>query len=457
VRIALRISGGRVREARFQAFGCGAATAAASAACARLDGAALDDAMRLSARALDTDLGGVGPARLHGPEIVEDAVARALEAWHSARLGDAGLPLRADRVAVAMSGGVDSAVAAMLLRDAGRDVVGVTMRLWHDPSAAAAERSCCSPETVRLARASAHALDIPHVTLDVAEAFRAGVVEDFIAGYRAGLTPNPCTTCNGTVRFRVLAEAAALVGARGMATGHYARLERGPRGRPVLAAAADAGKDQSYMLAMLDEGLRERIAFPLGGLTKERVRQMGREAGLPAADAVESQEVCFVGEGGYAPFLERTGGLTPRPGPVEDAAGRRLGTHDGHWRFTVGQRRGIGIAAPEPLYVLATDASRNAVVVGPREALATHRLSLSPARVAGDLGDGPLDVRVRYRGRALRGRAAETPGGMEVVLDDPADGVAPGQTAALYRRGQLVAAGTISATETRHRPPETER
>jgi tRNA-uridine 2-sulfurtransferase len=454
VRIALRLGGGRVREARFQAFGCGAATAAASAACARLSGASLDDALRLSSGLLDADLGGLGPARRHGAEIAEDAVARALESWHSGRLGAVGVPQRPERVAVAMSGGVDSAVAAMLLRDAGLDVVGVTMRLWHDPSAAAAERSCCSPETVRLARAGAHALGLPHVTLDVAEAFRAGVVEDFIAGYREGRTPNPCVTCNGSVRFRVLADAAALVGARTLATGHYARIARDPGGRPVIARAADADKDQSYMLAMLDERLRERIVFPLGGLTKARVRQMAREAGLPAADAVESQEVCFVGDGGYAPFLERRAGMAPRPGPIEDASGSRLGTHAGHWRFTVGQRRGLGLAAEEPLYVLATDAGRNAVVVGPREALATHRLSLEPARVVGDLGEGPLDVRVRYRGRPLRGRAAATEAGLSVELDDPADGVAPGQTAALYRDGLLVAAGTIAAQERSKRHDE---
>jgi tRNA-uridine 2-sulfurtransferase len=183
---------------------------------------------------------------------------------------------------------------------------------------------------VRLARASAHALGIPHLTLDVAEAFRAGVVEEFIAGYRDGRTPNPCVTCNGSVRFRVLADAAALLGARGLATGHYARLARDPGGRAVLARAADAGKDQSYMLAMLDDVLRERLAFPLGGLTKARVRQMAREAGLPAADAVESQEVCFVGAGGYGPFLERAAGMAARPGPVEGASGRMLGTHAGH-------------------------------------------------------------------------------------------------------------------------------
>jgi tRNA-specific 2-thiouridylase len=444
VRVALRVAGGRVREPRFQAFGCGAATAAASAACMRLDGVPLDDALRVSAARLDADLGGLGPARRHGPEIVEDAVARALEAWHSARLGAVGTPQRPDRVAVAMSGGVDSAVAAMLLRDAGLDVVGVTMRLWHDPGAAAAERSCCSPETVRLARASAHALGLPHVTLDVAETFRAGVVEDFIEGYRAGRTPNPCVTCNGSVRFRVLAEAAALLGARTLATGHYARIVRDPEGRAVVARAADAGKDQSYMLAMLDDALRERIVFPLGELTKARVRELGRDAGLPAADAVESQEVCFVGEGGYAPFLERAAGMSPRPGPIEDGSGRRLGTHAGFWRFTVGQRRGIGIAGEAPLYVLATDAGRNAVVVGPREALATYGLALHAPRIAGEVGEGPLDVRVRYRGRPLRGRAAASADGMRVDLDEPADGAAPGQIAALYRDDRLVAAGTIA-------------
>jgi tRNA-specific 2-thiouridylase len=452
VRISLAIGSGRILRAGFEAFGCGAATAAASAACARLEGASLDDAMRLSRQALDSDLGGLGPARIHGAEIVEDAVARALESWHSRRLGAHGIPLSAGRVAVAMSGGVDSAVAAMLLRDAGHDVVGVTMRLWHDPSAAAAERSCCSPETVRLARAGAHALGIPHLTLDVAERFRAGVVEDFIAGYREGRTPNPCVTCNGRVRFSVLADAAALVGARLMATGHYARIERDEGGRPLVSRAADAGKDQSYMLAMLDRTTRERLVFPLGALRKDDVRAMAREAGLPAADAVESQEVCFVGEGGYAPFLERTGGLVSRPGPIEDAHGRLLGTHGGYWRFTVGQRRGIGVAGAEPLYVLSTDAGRNAVIVGPREDLAVHAVSLDPARLHGELDAEALEVRLRYRGRALQGRVENTPGGVRIALDEPADGVAAGQTAALYRDGRLVAAGTIAASQTDEAP-----
>ena len=200
----LRISGGYVRDAAFLAFGCPAVMSAASAACARLRGASLLDAMRLSIADIDSDLGGLSDEHRHGPDLVVDALARALEQWYSACLGIQGLPRLGNRVAVAMSGGVDSAVAAMLLVREGYDVVGVTMRLWHDPLAAAAERSCCSPETVRLARASAHHLGIPHLTLDVAETFRREVVEAFIRGYQAGETPNPCVTCNGSVRFRGL-------------------------------------------------------------------------------------------------------------------------------------------------------------------------------------------------------------------------------------------------------------
>jgi tRNA-specific 2-thiouridylase len=250
------------------------------------------------------------------------------------------------------------------------------------------------------------------------------------------------------VRFGVLADAAALVGARVLATGHYARIERDAGGRPLVSRAADAGKDQSYMLAMLERSHRERLVFPLGDRAKDRVRAMARRAALPAADAVESQEVCFVGEGGHVPFLERTGGLVSAPGPIEDSRGRVLGTHRGHWRFTVGQRRGIGLASAEPLYVLATDAGRNAVIVGPRQDLAASGVELADARVHGELGDGGLEVRLRYRGRPLRGRATAGGGGLRVALADAADGVAPGQTAALYRDGRLVAAGTIASPTT---------
>ncbi len=438
VRIQLRVAGGYVTRARFLAFGCGAATAAANVACERLAGAPLAKALHLTAAWLDGALGGLGADRRHGPELVADAVARALEGWYSTRLGMTGLPLERDRVVVAMSGGVDSAVAAKLLVDAGYDVVGVTMRLWHDPGAAAAERSCCSPETVQLARRTAHALGIPHLTIDAAEAFRRGVVESFIRGYAEGRTPNPCVTCNGQVRFAVLAQAAALLGARRLATGHYARVVDN-----TIARAADTDKDQSYMLAMLDRATIARLAFPLGELTKLQVRDLARDAMLPAADAVESQEVCFVGVGGYVPFLERVAGMSAAPGPIVDQDGAAIGTHDGYWRYTVGQRRGVGVSADGPRYVLGTDAATNTVRVGPRELLATTELQLRPFTLNESVAGAHLEVRVRYRGKALRGQAHPVADGLRVTLLDPADGVAPGQTAALYRDGRLVGAGVI--------------
>ena len=438
VRIQLRIAGGKVRDAKFLAFGCGAATAAANLACERLTGAQVRDGLCLSARLLDEELGGLGAHRAHGPELVADAVARAFETWFSSRLGTAGIPLDANTVAVAMSGGVDSAVAAQLLRDEGYDPIGVTMRLWHDPSAAAAERSCCSPETVQMARRTAHELGIPHLTIDAVELFRRGVVQDFVAGYREGRTPNPCVTCNGTVRFSVLSQAAALLGARRLATGHYARVVDG-----AIARAADHDKDQSYMLAMLDRRTIARLVFPLGELVKDEVRAMAHAAALPAADAVESQEVCFVGVGGYVPFLERVAGMGRQPGPVIDEHGDQIGTHDGYWRYTVGQRRGIGVAADAPRYVLGTDAVTNTVTVGPRSLLATHSLDLRPFTLNESVDGAHLEVRVRYRGKALRGTARPAADRLEVTLLDPADGVAPGQTAALYRDGRLVGAGII--------------
>lgn len=442
VQIDLAIAGGQVRAAGFRAFGCGAATAAASAACELLRGATVDTALSLSIEQVDAALGGLGPARRHGAATAVDAVARALERWYSDRLGDVGLPLQRDRVAVAMSGGVDSAVAAALLQEAGFDVVGVTMRLWHDPGAAAAERSCCSPETVQLARRTAHALGIPHLTIDAAEAFRAGVVAAFIAGYRAGETPNPCVTCNGAVRFRVLEQAAALLGARRVATGHYARVSDG-----VLARATDLDKDQSYMLARLGRRTLSRLELPLGGLCKAEVRAIARRLDLPAAEAVESQEVCFVGVGGYVPFLERNAGLGDRPGDILDQDGAVVGRHSGYWRYTVGQRRGVGVAAESPRYVVRTDAAANTVTVGPRELLATTMLHLGDVVVHEPLDGDPLDVRVRYRGRSLRGHARPTADGLTVTLVDAADGVAAGQTAALYRDGRLVGAGTIRGSD----------
>ena len=446
VRIELAIDDGRVAAAGFRVSGCPAATAAAAAVREAVRGRTIDEAMALSPDEVDAMLGGLGSAHRHGCDLAVEALAAALEAWCSKRLGAAGPPPHPDRVAVAMSGGVDSAVAALLLRRAGLDVVGVTMRLWHDPASAPAERSCCAPDTVRLARASAHAIGIPHVSLDVAERFRRVVVEGFVAGYAEGRTPNPCVTCNGEARFAILADAAALLGAGSLASGHYARVERAGAGA-LLGRGRDPAKDQSYMLARLPAEVLERLMLPLGELTKDEVRALAREAGLPAADAVESQEVCFVGRGGYAGFLEGTGGLSPRPGPILDEEGRVVGEHAGHWRFTVGQRRGLGGGPGPARYVTAVDPARNAVVVGPPESLAVRAIHVEDAVLHAPLGDGPLEVRVRYRGRAAAGLAhPDGPGRLRVDLLEPARAVAPGQTAVLYRDDVLVAAGTIAGS-----------
>src|SRR5437763_6828469 len=286
-------------------------------------------------------------AAVGGDELAVDALANALAPAFTAAP-------EPGRVAVAMSGGVDSAVA--LLR-AGPGAIGVTLRLWLDPRGPDAGRACCSPEAVLAARATCHALGLPHVTLDLREEFRRAVVGPFIRGYAAGETPNPCIRCNGSFRFAELVDFAARAGAGRLATGHYARIVR-HRGRLLLARGADAAKDQSYMLARLDPRRLERIWFPLGEQTKEETRAEAARASLAVAARAESQEACFLGGDDYRTFLERRG-LESAPGPVVDERGTKLGEHGGFWRFTPGQRRGLGGAAGEPLHARRADPSTN--------------------------------------------------------------------------------------------------
>src|SRR5947209_13439795 len=283
-------------------------------------------------------------ASVGGETLAVDALANALGPVFRAAPGSGG-------VAVAMRGGVDSAVA--LLRSL-PNAVGVTLRLWLDPHGPHSERACCSPESVIDARETCHRLGVPHVTLDLREEFRRAVVTPFVRGYARGETPNPCTRCNGGFRFAELLAFARRAGAARLATGHYARIvERD--GRLLLARAADPDKDQSYMLARLDPRKLDRISFPLGEQTKAETRAEAGRAGLAAARRPESQEACFLGGDDYRAFLGRAG-LADRPGAVVDEAGRTVGAHGGYWHFTPGQRRGLGLAAPEPLYTLSTDA-----------------------------------------------------------------------------------------------------
>src|SRR5512133_2987870 len=302
------------------------------------------------ARSLD-GLTLIEAASVGGETLAVDALANALaQVFHAEP--------HPDRVAVAMSGGVDSAVA--LLR-AGRHALGVTLRLWMDPAGPDGERACCSPSAVIAARAMCHGLDLPHVTLDLREEFRRAVVTPFVRGYARGETPNPCIACNGSFRFAELLAFADRAGAPRLATGHYARIVR-HRGRMLLARGVDDAKDQSYMLARLDPRFLDRLWFPLGGRTKADTRTKAEAAGLAAARRAERQEACFLAGGDYRDFRERHG-LARMPGPIVDEAGRGLGRHDGAWRFTAGQRRGIGVAAAQPLYALRSEG--NTLVVGP--------------------------------------------------------------------------------------------
>jgi tRNA-specific 2-thiouridylase len=341
-----------------------------------------------------------------------------------------------DRVAVAMSGGVDSAVA---LLKSGPRAVGVTLRLWTDPRGRNAERVCCSPSAVLEARATCHDRGLPHVTLDLREEFRSAVVDPFVQAYASGETPNPCIRCNGSFRFDELAAFADRIGAARLATGHYARVvERD--GRPALARARDAAKDQSYMLASLEPDLLARLSFPLGGQTKAETRAEALAAGLAAATRRESQEACFLGGDDYRTFLERAG-LAARPGAIVDEKGAAIGTHDGYWRFTPGQRRGLQVSAPEPLYALATDPRTNTVVAGPRRALARRHVSV---RGRLERGTTRAEAKLRHRSPAVTASVIETESGFELQLDEPAFGVAPGQAAVLYAGETIVGSGVIT-------------
>ena len=382
---------------------------------------------------LASDLAGLTlleAAAVGGETLAVDALANALGQMLSA-------PRSPTRTAVAMSGGVDSAVA--LLR-AGSNAVGVTLRLWIDPDGPDTTRACCSPDAVLAARETCHALGLPHVTLDLRREFKRRIVEDFVRGYRSGQTPNPCIRCNGDFRFGELLAFAERAGATRLATGHYARIVD-HRGRLLLARASDPAKDQSYMLARLDPALLERVWFPLGEQTKEETRAEAERAGLACAHRAESQEACFLAGADYRNFLTRAG-LPVEEGAIVDENGDELGRHEGFWRFTPGQRRGLGLAAGSPLHVLRTDAPTNTVVAGPREALAC-----STVRVTGRLYV-PVErvhAKLRYRSVATPARVRLLAAGFELDLEEPAEAVAPGQAAVLYEGETVVGAGTITA------------
>jgi len=474
-RISLVVEDGSVVRVSFDAEGCGAARAATAAVAEMVEGSPVLDVARVGTDDVDASLGGLTPAKRHAAQLAADALHRALaQAASSARSLVPGLgerraetrgPVSSDghsvetmgsevsgggepreRVLVAMSGGVDSAVAALLEQERGAEVVGVTLKLWADPQTDGA-KACCSPEAVLGARSLAHSLGIPHLTLDLEEEFRRRVVAEFVSGYAQGSTPNPCIACNGEVRIAAMVDLAERLGASYLITGHYARIVEDTEG-PLLAAASDANKDQSYMLAALPPGLLRRVRFPLVELTKPEVREIAARHQLAVAKKPESQDLCFLSGQGKGDFLRRHGGLREREGDVIDRSGRAIGRHRGHHNFTVGQRRGLGGGAEEPMYVLATDAAANTVTVGPRRDLMARTVHLRNAVLHRE-GEAVDAVRLRYRSRPVpaavltadTGRHAE----LRVELGEDFAGVSPGQTAVLLRGEAIVGHGTIAA------------
>ena len=439
IRLSVELAGERVARAGFDARGCGAALAAGSAVVSLVEGARLVDATRVTPADVAAELGGLIPGKLHAAELAADALHRALGA--AAAHGAATLAPAANRTLVAMSGGVDSAAAAQMALDGGDEVIAVTLELWAHAENDG-ERSCCSPSAVVGARALAHSMGVPHFTLDLRDEFRAAVVDDFLSEYESGRTPNPCVRCNGMVRFEGMLELASRLGAARLATGHYARIESDGEGL-LVAVAADARKDQSYMLARLSPEALARLSFPLGELDKSDVRALARAAGLPVADKRESQDLCFLAGVGAREFLRRHGGPS-RVGEIVDMDGRAVGRHAGQREFTVGQRRGLGISGPDPLYVVAKDARAERVTVGPRSALAARRVQVRDVclhRPAGAVDQ----VKLRYRQEPIPCRAVPRDHGeLELELGREARAVAPGQTACLMRGDAVLGAGTIS-------------
>lgn len=341
------------------------------------------------------------------------------------------------RVLAAMSGGVDSAVAAALLAEQGHEVTGVTLRLACYGSTPTSPRACCTLDAIDDARRTAMTMGFPHHVVDAEEIFRNRVLLPFAEGYANGRTPYPCALCNQHLKFGDLISRMELAAADVLATGHYARVREDGEGGWGLYRAVDAAKDQTYALALVPYAALSRVRLPLGGLPKSEVRAHAKRLGLPVWDKVESQDLCFVPDGDYAGYLEHTLGLTrgTQPGAFLDAAGNRVGTHRGLVHYTVGQRKGLGLSAPEPLFVLALDPEANTVTVGPRSqlecpGLVTERVNWLCPLPPADGSRALVRIRYSHAGGMATIRAAGS--GVEVAFDEPQAAVTPGQLAVFY-------------------------
>ena len=351
------------------------------------------------------------------------------------------------RIVVAMSGGVDSSVAAALLAEQGHEVIGVSMQLYDQSEGQTGFGTCCTIDDLYDARRVATAIGIPHYIVNFENRFDEQVVSNFIREYAAGRTPIPCAHCNSDLKFATLLERALGFGADALATGHYARIDRDPNGRFVLRRGADAGKDQSYFLFSLTQDQLARASFPVGHLGKDIVREHARRLKLRVASKPDSQEICFVPDGDYAAFIERAAPELKRPGTILSREGERLGSHAGVHRFTIGQRKGLGLSSREPLYVLEIRPDAGEVVVGPRDALG--RTSLTASQVNWVSGEAPVEwlritAQIRYRHDAASARVrAMDDGRAELEFDEPQAAITPGQAVVFYNSDVVLGGGWI--------------
>jgi tRNA-specific 2-thiouridylase len=356
------------------------------------------------------------------------------------------------RVVVAMSGGVDSSVAASLLAEAGHDVVGLSMQLYDQRDPAQSFGSCCSLDDLYDARRVAAIIGIPHYVVNFEDRFKKTVVENFVSEYAAGRTPIPCVHCNADLKFATLAERAAGFDASGVATGHYAQVDFDEESRTYrLRRGVDRGKDQTYFLFSLTQDQLAHALFPVGALTKAEVRAHAERLGLPVAQKADSHEICFVPDGDAAGFVERHLDQGPRDGAIVDSGGRQIGRHGGVHRFTIGQRKGVGVSTGTPMYVVRLDAAEARVTVGPREELGRSAFTATGVNwIAGSPPDEPARVTARIRHRHQDAAATVTPTGRDTVhvrFDEPQLAVTPGQAAVFYRAEDVVGGGWIGEVE----------